>query len=439
MTKIEQIEPNSFNFNNLGIAPKILDILQEWGFNEPTPIQSKSIPVAIEGKDLVGIAQTGTGKTLAFGIPMIQRLIQAGGRSLVLLPTRELASQVDVSLKGMAAKFGLRTVVLIGGESKHLQLKVLRQKPHIVIATPGRLIDHIKSNSINLSDIKILILDEADMMFDIGFAPQITEILKSVPVQRQTMLFSATMPPAIMALVAKHMKLPINIEVAPAGTPAEKVNHEMVVIKREDRIHQLEKILTSYHGSVLVFCRTKHAVKKLTIRVRQMGHAAAEIHSSRSLNQRTSALRAFKNGQVRVLVATDIAARGIDVKGIELVLNFDLPENAEDYVHRIGRTGRAGSAGQAISFVSPTEMREVQKIEQIIKKTIPLTKLAEPEYGFRGKDRGRSQSSNSFTNRSGKSLSLGKSPRRSNWKNNSRGQKFSRNKKFNNSQNRKRY
>ena len=433
MTKTQS---DSFNFNNLGIAPKILDILQEWNFNEPTPIQFKSIPIAIEGKDLVGIAQTGTGKTLAFGIPMIQRLGQTGGRGLVLLPTRELASQINASLKNIGAKCGLRTAVLIGGESKNIQLKALRQKPHIIVATPGRLIDHIKSGSINLNDIKILVLDEADMMFDIGFAPQIAEILKSVPVERQTMLFSATMPPAIMALVAKHMRLPVNIEVAPSGTPAEKVNHEMIVIKKEDRVNQLKKILASYHGSVLIFCRTKHAVKKLKVKVGQLGHQVAEIHSGRSLNQRSHALKAFKNGQVRVLVATDIAARGIDVKGIELVLNFDLPESAEDYVHRIGRTGRAGSAGLAVSFVSPTEMREVQKIEQIIKKTIPLTKLAEPEYGFVGSP--RRQRNRSFSNRRQQDFSLGRSPRRRDW-NRARRQKFSGDRKFNKNGNRKRY
>jgi ATP-dependent RNA helicase RhlE len=380
MTK-DKLAP--FNFGNLGIAPKILDILEEWDFNQPTPIQSKSIPAAIAGNDIVGIAQTGTGKTLAFGIPMIQRLGQAGGRGLVLLPTRELASQVNSSLTDVGKRFGLRTAVLIGGEPKHIQLRALKKKPHIIVATPGRLIDHIQGRSVSLQGIKILVLDEADLMFDIGFAPQIAEILKSVPKERQTMLFSATMPPAILSLVARHMKLPVSIEVAPSGTPAEKVNQEMVVIRRENRTAQLQKVLSSHRGSVLIFCRTKHGAKKLTAKIRQMGHTAAEIHSNRSLNQRTKALKDFKNGRVRILAATDIAARGIDVKGIELVLNFDLPENAEDYVHRIGRTGRAGSAGQAISFVSPTQMRDVKKIEQLIKKTIPLTKLAEPDYAYR--------------------------------------------------------
>ena len=434
MTKIES--PDSFTFSNLGIAPKILDILQAARFTTPTPIQAKSIPVAMTGKDLVGIAQTGTGKTLAFGIPMIQRLGQTGGRGLVLLPTRELASQVNASLKSIGAPLGLRTAVLIGGESKTPQLKALRSKPHIIVATPGRLIDHIKTHSVNLNDIKILILDEADLMFDIGFAPQIAEILKSVPSDRQTMLFSATMPPAIMTLVTKHMKLPVNIEVAPSGTPAEKVNHEMVVIKRENRIGQLEKILNQYRGSVLIFCRTKHGVKNLTDKIKRMNHTTAEIHSNRSLNQRSAALKAFKNGGVRVLVATDIAARGIDVKGIELVLNFDLPESAEDYVHRIGRTGRAGSTGQAISFVLPNEMREVQKIERIIKKTIPLTKLAEPDYSASSAPTRGRRSSRNFSNfRGGTTVGYSGnfSQRRPNsdHRNKSRRNKFNSGKRFN--------
>ncbi len=413
-----------FDFTNLGIAPKLLDILEQLQFTRPTPIQFKSIPIAIQGKDLVGIAQTGTGKTLAFGIPMIQRLSQQSGQGLVLLPTRELAFQVNNSLKNIGAKLGFRTAVLIGGESKNIQLKALRQKPHIIVATPGRLIDHLKSSNIRLDNVKILVLDEADRMFDIGFAPQINEILKFVPLQRQTMLFSATMAPEIMSLVTKHMKLPINIEVAPSGTPAEKVSQEMVVIKKEDRLAQLQKVLTQYQGSVLIFCRTKYGVKKLTIKVRQMGHQAAEIHSNRSLNQRSSALKAFKNGQVKVLVATDIAARGIDVKGIQLVLNFDLPENAQDYVHRIGRTGRAGSTGQAITFVLPNEMKEVKKIEQIIKKTIPLTKLAQPEpEGYSQRSRPNQTHPRNFGN--------------DNWRRREVG-KFGRHKRFNDSRHRRR-
>ena len=375
----------SADFSGLGIAPKLLDALEQFRFTTPTPIQLKSIPITIEGKDLVGIAQTGTGKTLAFGLPLIQRLAASGGKALILLPTRELALQVSDNLRNFARIFGHRTVVLIGGEPKNIQVRNLRQhRPNIIIATPGRLIDHVQSRDINLGDVKILVLDEADLMFDMGFIPQVTEILKSVPAKRQTLLFSATMPPAIMKIIAQHMSVPVQIEVAPSGTPAENIAQEMIVINKEDKFNQTLKILEKYKGSVLIFARTKWGVKGLARKLNDKGFTSGEIHSNRTLNQRSAALKAFKLGQVRILVATDIAARGIDVKGIELVLNYDLPDGSEDYVHRIGRTGRAGKSGQAISFASPHEMLAVKKIEQIIKKSIPLTKLAEPNYASSG-------------------------------------------------------
>lgn len=376
MTKNEQARPvvpaSQPDFFGLGIAPKILKILEQLKFTTPTPIQLKSIPITVEGKDIVGIAQTGTGKTLAFGVPMIQRLAQFKGRGLVLLPTRELAIQVDESLRAIGQKLGLRTAVLIGGESKGKQIGSLKRNPHIIIATPGRLNDMLGAKLVNLKDVRILVLDEADMMFDMGFAPQIEQVLKHVPAERQTMLFSATMPPAILNIIAKHMALPISIEVAPAGTPAELVNQEMIVVKNEEKLDLLEKTLADSFGSVLIFSRTKHNAKKLCRKINQFGHKAAEIHSDRSLAQRKEALSGFKNGRFRILVATDIAARGIDVQGIELVINYDLPDNSEDYVHRIGRTGRAGKTGRAISFVQPTQIREIREIERLIKKNIPV-------------------------------------------------------------------
>ncbi|MDO8669655.1 MAG: DEAD/DEAH box helicase [Candidatus Buchananbacteria bacterium] len=375
MTQINKPEP--LNFNGLGIDPKILDIIKHFNFTIPTPIQLKSIPVVIDGKDMVGIAQTGTGKTLAFGIPILQRLYKYKGRCLILVPTRELASQVNDHLKAIAQKLNLKTVVLIGGESKYPQIKNLQRRPELIIATPGRLIDLLESKNLNLNEVKCLVLDEADLMFDMGFAPQLNKILKLAPKEKQTILFSATMPVSIMEIATKHMSLPVRIEVAPAGTPAENVIQEVIILKKEDRTVQLQKTLSEYSGSVLIFVRTKSSVKNICRNISNMNHTVSEIHSNRTLSQRTKALQGFKEGRYRILVATDIAARGIDVKGIELVLNYDLPDNIEDYIHRIGRTGRAGKMGQAISFATPSQIGAIRRIEKIIKKQIPLTKLVE--------------------------------------------------------------
>lgn len=365
------------SFQGLGIAPKILDILEKLKFVQPTPIQHQAIPVAIEGKDVIGIAQTGTGKTLAFGIPMIQRLAQFKGMGLVLLPTRELALQVDESLKRIGSSLGLKTAVLIGGESMGRQMMLLKRGPHIIIATPGRLIDLLDQKALRLDKINSLVLDEADRMLDMGFAPQIKKILAHVPAkeQRQTMLFSATMPAEIAGIAATHMKMPIRVEVAPAGSAATQVEQEVYFVDKSGKLALLEKILTDYKGSVLVFSRTKFGAKKITQVVNRMGHKAAEIHSNRSLNQRLEALNGFKNGKYRVLIATDIAARGIDVTGIELVVNFDLPSTAEDYVHRIGRTGRAGLVGRAISFATYDQRYDVRGIERLIKMALPVSKM----------------------------------------------------------------
>lgn len=362
-------------FDGLGIAPKILEILDSLKFTVPTPIQYQSIPTALAGKDIVGIAQTGTGKTLAFGIPMIQRLASSKGKGLIILPTRELALQVNESLEKIGKPLGLRTAVLIGGENMGKQIRDIRNNPHIIVATPGRLVDHMTQRTINLNSVSILVLDEADRMLDIGFAPQIKRILQNVPQDRQTMLFSATMPPQIVALANSYMKLPIRVEVAPSGTAAANVTHEIFFVNRESKTDLLESLLKEYKGSALVFSRTKFGAKRITSAVIKMGHTAAEIHSNRSLSQRVQALNGFKKGTYRVLVATDIAARGIDVANIELVINFDLPENPEDYVHRIGRTGRAGHEGHAISFATPSQRFDIKAIERLIKKQLPVSPL----------------------------------------------------------------
>jgi len=362
------------SFYGLGIAPKILDILERMKFKTPTPIQLKAIPLALEGKDIIGIAQTGTGKTHSFAIPMIQILAQKKGIGLILAPTRELAIQIDEAFQIIARPFGIRTACLIGGASMHEQVRALRNKPRVIIATPGRLIDHMTHWNILLDDAVILVLDEADRMLDMGFTPQVEKILRFLPKERQTMLFSATIPREIMQMAAKHMKLPVNVEVAPSGTAAEKVTHELFVVKKDLKLQLLGKLLTQYHGPILLFSRTKHNARKITRSIRDMGHSAAEIHSDRSLSQRREALGGFKAGKYKVLVATDIAARGIDVTGIELVINYDLPDDTENYVHRIGRTGRAGNKGHAISFATPDQRGNVRDIEKLIRVSPPISK-----------------------------------------------------------------
>ncbi|OGG43152.1 hypothetical protein A3G50_02975 [Candidatus Jorgensenbacteria bacterium RIFCSPLOWO2_12_FULL_42_11] len=366
----------SSGFYNLGIAPNILEILGKLGFETPTPIQEKSIPSSIEGKDLVGIAQTGTGKTLAFAIPMIQAAL-SGKSGLVVLPTRELALQVNKVFDEIGGPLRVKTAVLIGGESIRRQIFSLQRNPHIVIGTPGRIIDHLQQKTVSFRNVKILVLDEADRMLDMGFAPQLKQILQEVPRERQTMLFSATMPQDIFKMAQTYMKLPLRVEIARPGTTVDKVTQELFFVNKPDKPRLLEKILYEYRGSVLVFSRTKFNAQRIAANVRAMGHTAAEIHSNRSLDQRREALDGFRNGKYRVLVATDIAARGIDVKGIELVLNFDLPQSSNDYVHRIGRTARAGGAGHAISFATPDQRNDIRDIERLIRATLPLSKLPE--------------------------------------------------------------
>jgi len=365
------------NFYGLGIAPKILDILERMKFKVPTPIQLKAIPLALEGKDIMGIAQTGTGKTHSFAIPMVQRLVQKKGIGLVLAPTRELAIQIDEAFQDIARAFGMRTACLIGGAPMPPQVQALRRDPHIVIATPGRLIDHMSQWNFIPDGVIMLVLDEADRMLDMGFAPQIEKILRFLPKERQTMLFSATMPKEIMVIAARYMKLPLSVEIAPSGTTVERVTQELFIVKKEAKTQLLKKLLAQYHGAVLLFSRTKHNARKIVKSIRDMGHSVSEIHSNRSLAQRRDALEGFKSGKYRVLVATDIASRGIDVTGIELVINYDLPEDAENYVHRIGRTARAGHKGHAVSFATPDQGNDVRDIEKLIKATLPVAKHAE--------------------------------------------------------------
>ena len=398
-------------FSDLGIKKNLLEILSKKGFETPTPIQHQIIPGGLEGKDVIGIAQTGTGKTLAFGIPMIQRLGLYKGQGLVVVPTRELALQVDEALRKVGSPLGLRTAVVIGGVSAHGQIKAIKKNPHVVIATPGRLVDLMEQGVYKLDKVKIVALDEADRMLDVGFLPAIKKILKAAPKDRQTMLFSATMPASISSLASKFMKIPLRIEIAPQGTASKNVEQEVFVVRKKEKMRLLDSILQEYKdNTTLVFSRTKHGAKKIARDIRNIGHTATEIHGNRSQPQRERALKGFANGSYRVMVATDIAARGIDVKDISLVVNFDLPDNSEDYVHRIGRTGRAGRFGKAISFVTPSQKADIRKIEKLIRKSLPVLALPElppererparpPQQGRRN-GRSRSRSRNGGENQS---------------------------------------
>lgn len=362
-------------FSNLGIDAKILASLNKFNITVPTPIQHKAIPVGLEGKDIIGIAQTGTGKTIAFAVPIIQRLSKMQGNALIILPTRELALQVEEAFKKFSHLFALRITVLIGGQSMGQQMRDLRRSPRVVVGTPGRIIDHLKRRTLDLRSTKILVLDEADRMLDMGFAPQINEILRSVPRERQTMLFSATMPDNIVKIATTHMKMPVRVEIARPGTAAEGVEQEIFIVDANKKNRLLEAVLTEYKGSILVFSRTKFGAKRICALVKHIGFTASEIHSNKSLAQRREALEGFQTGKYRILVATDIAARGIDVVGIEVVINYDMPEAAEDYVHRIGRTGRAGQVGRAITFATPDQRHKIRHIESLVRTALRISKL----------------------------------------------------------------
>src|ERR1035437_5184882 len=362
------------NFYGLGIAPGLIEVIEKLKFTTPTPIQLKAIPIGIEGKDIIGIAQTGTGKTLAFGIPLVQRLaITTKGKGLIIVPTRELAVQVNETIMKLASAGGMKTAVLIGGESMYNQINDLKANPRILIATPGRLLDHIERRTARIDDACILILDEADRMLDMGFMPQINRILRMIPKERQTMLFSATMPSSRLSIASNHMKLPVRTEIAPQGTASDLVSQEVLVVKKELKATVLLELLKKHTGSILLFTRTKRGAHKVAQALRNANHRAAEIHSDRTMAQRKEALAGFKSGKHRILVATDIAARGIDVTGIEVVINYDLPDDPENYVHRIGRTGRAGLKGHAISLATPDQRSDLKSIENIIRTAIPIS------------------------------------------------------------------
>ena len=362
-----------------GLNPDVLSAVAAAGLTVPTPIQAKAIPIALQDLDLIGIAQTGTGKTLAFGLPLIDKLLGSKGNALILAPTRELALQIEQSLHVITSRLRTKlfTTTIIGGMSASNQIRDIRRNPRIIVATPGRLWQHVYERTINLSSITTLIIDEADRMHDMGFLPQIRRIIDVLPSERQTMLFSATMSDEVARLAGEYMYEPLRVEVARPGTAASDIDQKLCYVESNRKQEMLERILHANPGSVLVFSRTKHGASKLNRQLQISGHAATEIHSNKSLSQRRLALAGFKSGKFRVLIATDIAARGIDVEDIALVVNYDLPDVAEDYIHRIGRTGRAGKSGQAISMAEPSQKRDVRAIESLLNREIPLSEFSE--------------------------------------------------------------
>ena len=367
-------------FEALGVAPKLGQKLTENNIVDPTPIQEEAIPIILTGRDVMGLAQTGTGKTLAFGLPIIHNLIKIGTkpdpktvRALILAPTRELAKQIQDNLKMFQGGGHLKINMVVGGLSMNTQRKALERGTDILVATPGRLIDLLEQKALTLSESTYLVLDEADQMLDMGFIHALRQIAKLIPEERQTLLFSATMPKLMEELAATYLDHPRKVQVARPGKTADKITQSVHYVAKAAKNDLLVELLDKHRDELaLVFSRTKHGAEKLKKMLEKKGFAAGSIHGNKSQNQRDRSLAAFKSGDIRILVATDVAARGIDIPDVAFVYNFDLPNVPENYVHRIGRTARAGKEGEAIAFCAPDEMSEMKDIEKVLKMQIPV-------------------------------------------------------------------
>jgi ATP-dependent RNA helicase RhlE len=363
------------NFHALGLSEALLQDLADARFISPTPIQEQAIPPALAGRDVIGCAQTGTGKTAAFVIPMIERLStlpKGQPKALILAPTRELALQTLTTIEKLGRSRRISATVIVGGADMQAQVRGLRQRPDILVATPGRLLDHMWNGTILLSSITMLVLDEADRMLDMGFAPQINQILDALPEERQTLLFSATLPADLARLVHASVNNPVRVMVAPSATTADGVTQAVHHTSQTDKSDLLLSLLGADKDTALVFTRTKHRADRVGRMLDRAGHRVAVLHGDRSLSQRRAALEGFRRGAFRVLVATDIAARGIDVANIGHVINFDLPNVPEDYVHRIGRTARMKTTGRATSFVTSEDAQQLRAIERLLGQTVPV-------------------------------------------------------------------
>lgn len=367
------------NFYEFGISDKILVALSEMGFEAPTPIQKAAIPQALKGKDIIGQAQTGTGKTAAFGIPLLEQRPETRSKypyALVLTPTRELAVQVCQELSKMGARAGVVSLPVYGGQSIELQIKSLKRGVDIVVGTPGRLIDHIQRKTLVLKEIRSVVLDEADEMLNMGFIEDIEKILGGIPEEHQTMLFSATMPKEILNIAKNYMRKPVHVSVDAGEMVVAKIKQVFYEVRDEDKVKALTRLIDVEGPALtLVFCHTKREVDEVAGKLQQMGYPAGALHGDLTQSQRDEMMRKFKSGDIDILVATDVAARGLDIPDVSHVINFSIPQDPEGYIHRIGRTGRAGKSGIAITFVTPRQYRQLRLIEQSAKTRIKKEKL----------------------------------------------------------------
>ncbi len=364
-------------FSRLGLNDALAYAVQEMGYVEPTPIQAQAIPVVLRGGDVIGSAQTGTGKTAAFALPIIQRLAGHGGlRCLILEPTRELALQVEEAFQKYAKFTDLRVTIVYGGVGYGKQIEDLRRGVDIVAATPGRLLDHLEQRNCTLDQVEILVLDEVDRMLDMGFLPDVKRIVQRCPKNRQTLFFTATLPPEIEQLASWALHEPVKVEIGRVRSPAETVSHAFYPVVASQKFDLLELLLErTEFKSVLIFCRTRMGADRIAHRLLAKGHTVGVMHSDRSQRERVEALEGFKSGRFEVLVATDIAARGLDIAGVSHVINYDVPENPEDYVHRIGRTGRAHNTGDAFTLVTEDDVRDARSIERYMGVEVERKKL----------------------------------------------------------------
>ena len=372
-------------FSKLGLSPTTLDGVKAMGYVEPTPIQLRAIPLVLAGRDVIGSAQTGTGKTAAFALPILSKLGQhaPGPRALILEPTRELAAQVETAIHDYARFTNLKTTVVYGGVGYGRQTDELRAGTDIVVATPGRLLDHLERGTLRLDKVQFLVLDEADRMLDMGFLPDVRRILDRCPRQRHTALFSATIPPQIETLIKWAMQNPQTIEIGARRTPAETVKHVIYPVSDSQKSDLLLQLLERVnYNSVLVFCRTKHGADRIAGLLKRNNHAVAVLHSNRTQREREQALRGFRDGKFEALVATDIAARGLDIAEVSHVINYDVPQHPEDYIHRIGRTGRAEHSGDAFTIMTAEDSSHVFAIERFISQKIPRVKLENFDYKY---------------------------------------------------------